>query len=170
MYYFCGEKNYKRKNWKFWKAVLSVWELSLQRQQEIWMSADHSAFSCSYSCLIGEGTGSPLQYSCLENPMGRGTWWATVHRVAKSRTRLSNFTSHHSCLIESPSREPVSLAMCSWHWPKYVGLSVSRVQEKQILHRDGINHHLRMVLIPPSRGSRNTFCYPEVLSYFLLFI
>ena len=40
----------------------------------------------------GEGNGNPLQYSCLENPMDGGAWWATVHRVAKSRTRLSNFT------------------------------------------------------------------------------
>jgi len=31
----------------------------------------------------GEGNGNPLQYSCLENPMGRGAWWATVHRVKK---------------------------------------------------------------------------------------
>ena len=31
----------------------------------------------------GEGNGNPLQYSCLENPMDRGAWWATVHRVAK---------------------------------------------------------------------------------------
>ena len=36
----------------------------------------------------GEGNGNPLQDSCLENPMDRGAWWATVHRVAKSRTRL----------------------------------------------------------------------------------
>jgi len=36
----------------------------------------------------GVGHGNPLQYSCLENPMDRGAWWATVHRVAKSRTRL----------------------------------------------------------------------------------
>ena len=36
----------------------------------------------------GEGNGNPLQYSCLENPMDRGSWWATVHRVAKSLTRL----------------------------------------------------------------------------------
>ena len=34
----------------------------------------------------GEGNSNPLQYSCLENPMDRGTWWATVHGVAKSRT------------------------------------------------------------------------------------
>ena len=39
----------------------------------------------------GEGNGNPLQYSCLENPMDWGAWWATVHWVAKSRTRLSDF-------------------------------------------------------------------------------
>ena len=37
----------------------------------------------------GEGNGNTLQYSCLENPMGRGAWWATVHGVAKSLTGLS---------------------------------------------------------------------------------
>ena len=40
----------------------------------------------------GEGNGTPLQYSCLENPMDRGAWWAAVHGVAKSWTWLSNFT------------------------------------------------------------------------------
>ena len=40
----------------------------------------------------GEGNGNPLQYSCLENPMDGGAWWATVFRVAKSQTRLSDFT------------------------------------------------------------------------------
>ena len=39
-----------------------------------------------------EGHGTPLQYSCLENPMDGGAWWAKVHGVTKSRTRLSNFT------------------------------------------------------------------------------
>ena len=43
----------------------------------------------------GEGNGNPLQYSCLENPMDGGAWWATVHGVAKSRTWLSDFTSLH---------------------------------------------------------------------------
>ena len=38
----------------------------------------------------GEGNGNPLQYSCLGNPMDRGVWWATVHGVTKSHTRLSN--------------------------------------------------------------------------------
>ena len=40
----------------------------------------------------GEGNGNPLQYSCLENPMDRGAWQATVHRVTKSQTWLNNFT------------------------------------------------------------------------------
>ena len=41
---------------------------------------------------IGEGNGTPLQCSCLDNPMDGGAWWAAVHGVAESRTRLSDFT------------------------------------------------------------------------------
>ena len=60
---------------------------------------------------FGEGNGNPLQYSCLENPMDGGAWWAAVHGVTRSRTRLRNFTlffhfhaleeemaAHSSCL------------------------------------------------------------------------
>ena len=42
----------------------------------------------------GEGNGNPLQYSCLENPMDGGAWWATVHGVTKSQTQLRDFTFH----------------------------------------------------------------------------
>ena len=42
--------------------------------------------------LYGEDNGTPLQYSCLENPMDGGAWWASVHGVAKSQTQLSDFT------------------------------------------------------------------------------
>ena len=42
--------------------------------------------------LTGEGNGTPLQYSCLENPMDGGAWWARVHGVTQSQTRLSDFT------------------------------------------------------------------------------
>ena len=42
--------------------------------------------------ICGEGNGTPLQYSCLENPMDGGAWWAAIHGVAKSRTWLSDFT------------------------------------------------------------------------------
>ena len=41
---------------------------------------------------LGEGNGTPLQYSCLENPMDGGAGWAAVHGVARSQTRLSDFT------------------------------------------------------------------------------
>ena len=47
---------------------------------------------CKSSAKIGEGNGTPLQYSCLENPMDRGAWKAAIHGFAKSRTRLSDFT------------------------------------------------------------------------------
>ena len=42
----------------------------------------------------GGGHGNPLQYSCLENPMDRGGWWATVHRVAKSQTQMKPLSMH----------------------------------------------------------------------------
>ena len=50
--------------------------------------------------MSGEGDGTPLQYSCLENPMDGGAWWAAVHGVAKSLTLLSDFifTSHFLAL------------------------------------------------------------------------
>ena len=41
---------------------------------------------------LGEGNGNPFQYSCLENPIDRGALWATVHRVAKGQTQLSNLS------------------------------------------------------------------------------
>ena len=44
------------------------------------------------SLVTSEGNGDPLQHSCLENPMDGGAWWAAVHGVAKSQTRLSDFT------------------------------------------------------------------------------
>ena len=51
-----------------------------------------------------EGNGNPLQYSCLENPMDGGAWWATVRPVAKSWTRLSDFTLHFLRFIQEAIR------------------------------------------------------------------
>ena len=53
----------------------------------------------------GEGSGNPLQYSCQENPMGGGTWRAIVHRVTKSQTRLSDFTSLVPCITEQSGQQ-----------------------------------------------------------------
>ena len=46
----------------------------------------------------GKGNGNLLQYSCLENPMDRGAWWATVHGVAKNQTQLSIHTYLFICI------------------------------------------------------------------------
>ena len=48
------------------------------------------------SVKSGEGNGNPLQYSCLENPRDRGAWWAAIHRVAQSWTRLKRLSSSSS--------------------------------------------------------------------------
>ena len=84
----------------------------------------------SDSCYIGEGNGTPLQYSCLENPMDGGIWEAAVHGVAKSQTRLSDFTftfhfhalekamaTHSSVLAwRTPGMgEPSGLPSMGWH-------------------------------------------------------
>ena len=50
----------------------------------------------------GGGHGNPLQYSCLENPMDRGAWWATVHGVTKSWTRLSTAQAVQYMITEKP--------------------------------------------------------------------
>ena len=52
--------------------------LSIGSQSQTWLKR------LSMHACIGEGNGNPLQYSCLENPMGRGAWWAAVHRVTES--------------------------------------------------------------------------------------
>ena len=49
-------------------------------------------YSCLENPMDGGDNGNPLQYSCLENPMDGGAWWAAVHGVIKSRTRLRDFT------------------------------------------------------------------------------
>ena len=66
--------------------------------------------------LLEEGMGNPFQYSCLENPMDGGAWWATVHRVTKSRTRLSDltFTFHFHALEKEMATHSSVLA---WRLP-----------------------------------------------------
>ena len=68
-----------------------------------WLSHQGSKISCARqeilvvyfiygSVHLAEGNGTPLQYSCLENPMDGGAWWAAVHGVTEGQTRLSDFT------------------------------------------------------------------------------
>ena len=58
----------------------------------------------------GGGNGDPLQYSCLENPLGEGAWWATYHGVARSRKRLSDFSFAFPCCSSRAKRLICSLS------------------------------------------------------------
>ena len=68
----------------------------------------------------GEDHDNPLQYFCLENPMDRGAWWATVHGVTKSWTRLSNwhfhFLSYEQFLLLSLGENGVDLSNFGTEW------------------------------------------------------
>ena len=65
----------------------------------------------------GEGNGTPLQYSCLENPMDGGAWWAAVHGVTKSQTRLSDFTfTFHFRALEK--EKATHSSVLAWKIPK----------------------------------------------------
>jgi len=56
----------------------------------------HAVQLCRHSSFSGGGHGNPLQCSCLENPMDRGAWQATVHRVTQNQTRLKQLSTHTS--------------------------------------------------------------------------
>ena len=66
-----------------------------------------------YTSCMGEGNGTLLQYSCLENPMDGGAWQAAVHGVAKSQTRLSDFTfTFHFYALEKEMATHSSVLLC----------------------------------------------------------
>ena len=93
-----------------------------------------SAF-CPFAYLLsGEGTGDPLQYSCLENPMDGGAWWAAVHGVTKSRTRLSDFTFTFHFHALKKEMAPLS-SVLAWRipgtgawWAAVYGVTQSRTR------------------------------------------
>ena len=85
--------------------------------------------------VSGEGNGTPLQYSCLENPMDGGAWWAAVHGVAEGRTRLSDFTF----TFHFPALEKEMASHCSvlaWRipgrWAAVYGVAQSRTRLKRL--------------------------------------
>ena len=63
-----------------WASLVAQTVKHLPARWESWVQSGRSP---------GGGHGNPLQYSCLENPMARGSWWATVHGAAKGQTQLS---------------------------------------------------------------------------------
>ena len=100
-------------------STMVIWNISFFGKQQV------SVHTCTSSGVLvmsdslrtgGEGDGTPLQYSCLENPMDGGAWWAAVRGVLKSRTQLSNvpFTFHFHALEKEMATHSSVLA---WRIP-----------------------------------------------------
>ena len=89
--------------------------------------------------LVGEGSGNPLQHSCLENPMDGGAWWAAVHAVVESRTRLSDFIfTFHFSLSCTGEGNPLQCSClenprdgAAW-WAAVYGVAQSWIRLKQL--------------------------------------
>ena len=80
---------FRREKWCEWE--ISKWKVLWASKRVHGYSSEEFGRWLEWIRWIGEGNGSPLQYSCLENPMDGGAWWAAVHGVAKSQARLSDF-------------------------------------------------------------------------------
>ena len=101
---------------------------------KLFISSVETLYQLNMSRLVlGEGNGTPLQYSCLENPMDRGAWWAAVYGVAKSRTRLSDFTFtfHFHALEKKMATHSSVLAWRIW-WAAVYRVAESRTRLKRL--------------------------------------
>ena len=123
---------------------------------------------------FGEGNGTPLQYSCLETPMGRGAWWAAVHGVAKSRTRLSDFTFNFhfplSCIGEG-NGNPLQCSCLenprdggAW-WAAFYGVAQSQTRLKWLSSNSSSNVILWASLV--AQLVKNLPAMQETLAWFL---
>ena len=115
----------------------------------------------------GEGSGSPLQYSCLENPMGRGASWATVRGIAKSRTRLSDqrfdlMTSPVFARVVSyggPSflfLPALAVSVCMFSSANYIHIAVD---ESFLFKANGVPWYLAYYIYPSICLCSNSGCF-----------
>ena len=129
----------------------------------------------------GEGDGTPLQYSCLENPMDGGAWWAAVHGVAEGRTQLRDFTfSFHFHALEKEmathsnvlawripgTGEPGGLLSMGSHrvghdWSDLALAMWDKLRKKALLEKlsDSKKNH---EVFPPLTSNRETYCLFEI--------
>ena len=130
----CHDKLY-RKSHGFTNRLLDlISDFSQSQIQAKHLKINYKFYILAVIC--GEGNGNPLWYSRLENPMDRGTLWATVHRVAQSQTRLKRLSMHacigggngnplqYSCLENPRDRG-------AW-WAAVYGVAQSRTRLKQL--------------------------------------
>ena len=108
----------------------------------------------------GEGNGNPLQCSCLENPMDRGAWRATVHGVAKSRTRLSDFTFTCHFHLLTPRTDLVLQYFREWCTP----LRETRKYEQQTCY---IFFHVFLNFLLLGTDLYRAFCFVLPMCVFL---
>ena len=99
----------------------SIWDLNeisertmrIAQRRALWVERLLKAKAMLH---VREGNGTPLQSSCLENPMDGGAWWATVHGVAKSQTRLSDFTFTF-CFLALEKEMATHSSVLAWRIP-----------------------------------------------------
>ena len=107
-----------------WATLFCIWGLPK------WLSGEESACSAGDTDLIpgserssGKGHGKPLQYSCLENPMNRGVWWATIHGVTKELDMTEQLNNNNNNLLEQKQNARMTdgeaggcqqLCVCVW--------------------------------------------------------
>ena len=141
MYFLSVLKKKKKNGTKEIKAIRKCWRDFEKEAQEI---NPVNSFRAKWN-------GTPIQYPCLENPMGGGAWWAAVHGVAKSRTRLSDFTfTFHfplSC-IGGGNGNPLQCSCLenprdrgAW-WAAVYGVAQSRTQLKRLSSSSSSRAHL----------------------------
>ena len=135
---------------------------------------------CNTSHYVRKGNGNPLQYSCLENPMDRGAWWAAVHGVMKSQTQLSDFTftfRFHAFPLQCSCLENPR----DWgaRWAAVCGVAQSRTRLKRLSSSSSSSshylitehlHHFKEISYPVAVIS-NSLPLPsprQPLSYFIL--
>ena len=128
----------------------------------------------AYFIFHGKGNGTPLQYSCLENPMDRGAWWAAVYGVTQSWTRLSDFTftfHFHALKKEMATHSSISCLEKSMDrracWTTVLGISESRTWLSTHQMHLTLGHFF-MHLSPRAFGKCSQFSSPYLSGKYLV--
>ena len=148
------------KQWKQYQTLFFVWFSKITADGD----CSHVIKRClplgrkvmtNLDSIFGEGNGNSLQYSCLENPVDRGAWWADVHGVTQSQTRLKQL-SMHACIGEG-NGNPLQCSCLenprdggAW-WAAVYGVTQSRTRLKRL------NSSSSILLLPNCHCHLNSY-------------